>query len=73
MGGDNSQIARLLLLIRFYFELPRQANNERPIPFALRMAQVCALLSRIIVFDLERHGLEVLLCQKSCPSSRSAP
>lgn len=44
MGGDISQIARVMLLLRFYFELPRQANNERPIPYALRVAQVCVIV-----------------------------
>ena len=39
-GGDMGQLARLLLLVRFYFELPNQAHRSRPVARALQLTQL---------------------------------
>jgi hypothetical protein len=39
-GGDMGQLARLVLFIRFYFELPNQAHRSRPIARALQLTQL---------------------------------
>ncbi|CAE7567667.1 unnamed protein product [Symbiodinium microadriaticum] len=38
-GGDLGQLARLLLLMRFYFELPNFAHTGRPVASALQQTQ----------------------------------
>jgi hypothetical protein len=43
MGGDVGQLARILLFLRFYFELPSHANGTRPVAKALQAAQVTFL------------------------------
>jgi hypothetical protein len=39
-GGDMGQLARLVLLVRFYFELPNQAHRSRPVARALQLTQL---------------------------------
>lgn len=40
MGGDLGQLARMLLLFRFYYELPSYAHFSHSIAKALQVAQV---------------------------------
>jgi hypothetical protein len=39
-GGDLGQLARLILLLRFYFELPNWAHEGRPVAKTLQQVQV---------------------------------
>ena len=39
-GGDLGQLARLVLLLRFYFELPNWAHEGRPVAKTLQQIQV---------------------------------
>jgi hypothetical protein len=39
-GGDMGQLARLVLLVRFYFELPNQAHRSRPVARAVQLTQL---------------------------------
>ena len=39
-GGDMGQLARIVLLVRFYFELPNQAHRSRPVARALQHTQL---------------------------------
>lgn len=44
LGGDIGQLARILLISRFYYELPLHANQTRPVAIAVQKSQVQLLL-----------------------------
>ena len=59
MGGDLGQLARLLLYLRFYFELPNYAHVGRPVAKALQMTQVSASSASLLVYIPRYHGVDM--------------
>lgn len=43
-GGDLGQLARTILLLKFYFELPNFAHEGRPVAKTLQVVQVLLAL-----------------------------
>jgi hypothetical protein len=66
MGGDVGQFARILLILRFYYELPSYAHYHRAVAKALQIAQVRGLC-------LDQDDLSDRNGSVSRRSMRSAP
>lgn len=49
MGGDLGQLARILFLLRFYYELPSYAHYSHSIAKALQVSQVI-IINYIILY-----------------------
>lgn len=64
MGGDLGQLARLLLYLRFYFELPNYAHVGRPVAKALQMTQIW--LRGATIADIKEFLDLAPIPEKSC-------
>lgn len=58
-SGDMGQLARIVLFVRFYFELPNQAHRSRPVARALQLTQLWmreTCVEEMVEFIGKAHG-----------------